>query len=213
MQLYSYNQNKSIERGDSMKQCVKQNIIFLMLLTAVSLCSCGSKRSIYRNEEHLYFYNGQSYKNDGEIFLSEKETEYVELIEEIPEGIEGAEWHNQFYQYADWLLLGINGERYFLLLQYSEKSREEHERPAGTPAYIYYNDELYGSSGEKASEDIIESMDAVGFIQSFVDSCPSEDFQANTSVYVGHLLFEYEEKLVISGDGGEGYAVYTIVQQ
>jgi hypothetical protein len=103
-----------------MKQCAKQNIIFLMLLTAVSLCSCGSKRSIYRNEEHLYFYNGQSYKNDGEIFLSEKETEYVELIEEIPEGIEGAEWYNQFYQYADWLLLGINGERYFLLLQYPE---------------------------------------------------------------------------------------------
>lgn len=194
-----------------MKRHLKLCILLLVLSAVALLHSQKLKPVIYRNGDHFYVYKRQRYKNDGEFFLTEKEMEYVELIKEFPDGVEGAELYNRLYRYADWLLLSIDGERYFLLLRKSEKSRADHARPAGTPGLIYYDGELYCNMVDEMPEGALENMEAVGFIQSFVDTDPCSEFQANTSEYLGHLLFQYEDMLMISGGSGD-YDVYMLWQ-
>lgn len=180
------------------------------------LCSCGEKQSFYRTEEGFYFYNGQLYRNDGEIALSEKELEYVELIEEFPEGVEGAEWYTELYRYADWLLLGIDdsrslagleGCRYFLLLPESDRSRSGYEMPEGTPAAIYHNGVLYQYESGGNAVAVLNNAEAAGMIQSLAEGWPKIDFQANSPGLLGHLLLECDGKLLVSRDGGT-YEVY-----
>ena len=189
-----------------------------MILLMPVLCSCAAAQDFYRTEEGLYSYGSRLYKNDGEILLSERELEYAELIEEFPEGIEGAEWYTELYRYSDWLLLGIDdsrslpgleGYRYFLLLPDSDKGREEYQLPAGTPAAVCYNGESYRNDSSGISEDMLNNMETVGFIQSLDESWPKRDFQTNNSVLLGHLLFECDGKLLIERSDGT-YALFTL---
>lgn len=82
-----------------MKSVIK--CITLLLIIPV-LCNCGTEQCIYRTEDGLYAYNSLIYKNDGEIFLSEKEQEYVEPIAAFQEGMKGAEWYTGVSQYGKW---------------------------------------------------------------------------------------------------------------
>ena len=201
-----------------MKKGLDVIAIFVMMFV---LCSCGTKQSFYNTEEGLYSYNGRSYKNNGEIALSEKEQEYVELIEEFRKGVEGAEWYSELYQYSDWLLLGLDdsrslpgleGYRYFLLVPDADKIMWEYQIPAGadgTPSSIYYNGALYQYESDETSADVLINMEAVGIIQSVDEQWPKKDFQTNSAGLLGHLLFEYGGKLLISGDG-ETYGVYAL---
>lgn len=200
-----------------MKKSSSVIVFFAMMFV---LCSCGTKQGFYRTEEGLYSYNGQLYKNNGEIALSEKEREYAELIEKFPEGVEGAEWYSELYRYSDWLLLGLDDSRslpgleeyrYFLLVPAADKIVSENQIPAGadgTPSAVYYNGALYQYESDETSEDVLNHMEAVGMIQSVDGQWPKKDFQTNSAGLLGHLLFEYGEKLLISGDG-ETYRVYV----
>lgn len=186
------------------------------------LCSCGTGQGFYRTEEGAYSHNGQLYKNNGEIVLSEKEREYAELIGEFPEGVEGAEWYTELYRYSDWLLLGIDdgrslpgmeGYRYFLLVPAAEQIMGEYQMPEGadgTTAAIYYNGALYQYESDETSEDVLNHMEAVGMIQSLDENWPEKDFQTNRPWMLAHLLFEYDGKLLISGNGGKTYSVYAL---
>ena len=194
-------------------------IAYFIMISA--LCSCGKEQSFYRTEEGHYSYNGQLYINIGEFALSEKEQEYAELIEEFPEGVEGAGWYTELYQYSDWLLLGIDDSRslsgleeyrYFLLAPAADKIMWENQIPAGadgTTSAIYYNGALYQYESDETSEDVLNNMEAVGVIQSMDENWPKKDFQTNRLWMLGHLLFEYDEKLLISGDG-EIYGIYAL---
>ena len=190
----------------------------MSLLLMFTLCSCASGQSFCRTEEGLYSYDGRLYRNDGEIFLSEKELEYVELIEEFPDGITGAEWYTELYRYSDWLLLGIDdsrslsgleGYRYFLLLPDTDKSRADYQMPEGTPAAVCYNGASYRYERGGVSEDMLNSMEAVGFIQSLDEREPETDFQANNAGFLGHLLFECDGKLLIESSDGT-YIVFAL---
>lgn len=204
-----------------MKKRMKKMSLMVSVLLISVLCGCASGQSFYRTEEGSYSYDGQLYKNNGEIFLSEKELEFVELIEEFPEGMEEAEWYTELYQYADWFLLGIDdsrslpgleGYRYFLLVPAEDKIVWEHQIPAGdgTTSAIYYNGALYQYEGSETSEDVLKNMEAVGMIQSLDEYWPRKDFQTNRAGLLGHLLFEYDGKLLVSGEGSEGYCVYAL---
>lgn len=196
--------------------------LLVLVFTAIlyGLCSCGSQQSFYRTEEGLYSYDSRLYQNNGEIALSEKELEYAELIEEFPEGAEGAEWYTELYQYADWLLLGLDdsrslpgleGYRYFLLVPAADRIIWECQTPAGdgTPSAICYNGALYVHESNGISEDMLNNMKMAGMIQSVNEMWPGEEFQTNSPGLLGHLLFEYDGKLLISGDG-ETYGVYAV---
>lgn len=206
------------EKG--MIRSIKRTILLLLLFT---LCSCGAEQNISKTDGGFFSYNGQLYKNDGEIFLSEEELEYAKLVEEIPEGIRGAELYTSVWQYEDWFLLGLEqsrvlpgleGCRYFLLIPDTDKGRAENEMADGMMPQICYNNELYQYESSVASEDATDGRVELGFIQSYSDRSPSlppdEELQANSSALVGHLLYEYERGLLISADGGKTYSVYTL---
>lgn len=195
--------------------------VFTFSIMMFVLGSCGTKQDFYRTEEGLYSYNGQLYENNGEIALSEKEQEYAELIEEFPEGVEGAEWYSELYRYSDWLLLGLDdsrslpgleGYRYFLLVPAADKIVWEDQIPAGAdgiPSAVCYNGALYQYESDETSEDVLNDMEVVGMIQGVDGQWPKKDFQTNSVGLLGHLLFEYNGKLLISGDG-DTYRSYAL---
>lgn len=218
--LVSFEWLCAIEQRRNEKNMKKGLAVITFFIMMSVLCSCGTQQGFCRTEEGLYSYNGQLYKNNGEFALSEKEQEYAELIEEFPEGVEGAEWYTELYRYSDWLLLGIDdsrslpgleGYRYFLLVPAADKIMWEYQMPAGdgTPSAVYYNGALYQYESNEISEDVLNNMDAAGMIQSLDEQWPKKDFQTNRAGLLGHLLFEYDGKLLISEDG-ETYGVYAL---
>lgn len=207
-------------QGFVLKKYVKQWIILSIVL---ALCGCGrtaSEAVLDGIEEGIFSYNGQLYKNSGEIFLSEKEMEYVSLITEMPKEIKGAEEYIYLYQYFDWLLLGNSEKQYFLLAQNSDASDEgighngnqSQEIASDAPPYIYYNHCLYRYGDDNVNEDIKDRMEVLGFIQSTVggSNVPKENFQTNIDPLVGHLLYGYDDMLVISRNGGETYNLFVL---
>lgn len=106
----------------------------------------------------------------------------------------------------------MEGYRYFLLVPADDKIVWEYQIPAGdgTTSAIYYNGALYQYEGSETSEDVLKHMEAVGMIQSLDEHWPTKDFQTNRTGLLGHLLFEYDGKLLVSGDGSEGYCVYAL---
>lgn len=193
------------------------------LLMIFILCSCGAEQNIIVAADGIFSYNDQRYKNDGEIFLSEAEQEYVRLVEAIPEGIKGAEMYTSVWQYEDWLLLGLDesqvlpgleGYRYFLLIPASDTGRAENEIADGMMPQIYYNGGLYQYERGMIPGNVTADMETIGFVQSFSDGSwsvpPDEELQAGLSILLGHLVYRCEEGLMISGDGGKTYSIYAL---
>lgn len=85
--------------------------ILLLFITVSVLCNCSVEQYVTKTEDGFYTYDDKMYKNDGEIFLSEKEWEYVELIEEFPKGMQGAAYYTCAFRYGKWLLLGVEESR------------------------------------------------------------------------------------------------------
>ncbi len=192
--------------------------MFFALSLAFALSGCGEEQGFCKTEEGFYSYDGRLYKNDGEFFPSEKELEYIELMERFPDGIAGAEWYTEMYRYSDWLLLGadesrylpgLEGYRYFLLIPEEDGGRSDCQLPAGTPSSICYNGTLYRYEKTEASKDMPDSMKEAGFIRSLGEGWPVAELQANSGMLLGHLLFEYDGKLLIAADGNQ-YAVYIV---
>lgn len=202
---------------------MKRKICMVALILVSALCGCGAGQGCYRTEEGSYFCDGEFYQNVGEILLSERELEYGSLIQSFPEGIQGAEWYTELYQYGEWLLLGLDdsrslsgleGYRYFLLVPAADAGEVtgEYQVPAGdgTLPAIYCNGALYQNEGEEPTGDMLNHMEAVGIIQGVAQREPGIDFHANYASALGHLVFEHDGKLLISVDGGQGYGVFSM---
>ncbi len=165
------------------------------------------------------------YKNDGEIFLSEKEWEYVELIEEFPKGMQGAAYYTCAFRYGKWLLLGVeesrclqgmDGCRYFLLIPDTAMGRDEYEMGDGMCPFICCNGAQYQYENSIESEKIADDLDVLGFVQAFFEEgqgqISRDTIQTNQAILIGHLVLAYGngEKILISVDGGENYNVYSL---
>ncbi|MCM1541981.1 MAG: hypothetical protein NC121_12070 [Blautia sp.] len=198
----------------------KRLFIMIFLVMIISMCGCGTEQAFYRTDAGLYAYEGQLYKNDGEILLSEAELGYAELLQEFPEGVDGAQWYTELYRYGDWLLLGIDdsrslqgleGYRYFLLIPESDRSRAEYEMADGMSAAICYDGAVYQLESDEISEETLGSMEAVGMIQGLDEAWPKEDFQTNSPGLLGHLVYECGGKLLTCRNG-EAYEAYVLME-
>lgn len=211
------------KRGNEKKGYEKNTGYIAALLMVFILCSCGAEQNICVAADGIFSCNGQLYKNDGEIFLSEEEREYVRLVEEIPEGIKGAELYTSVWQYEDWLLLGLEesqvlpgleGYRYFLLLPDADTGRAENGMADGMMPQIYYNGGLYQYERGMIPGNVTADMETIGFVRSFSDGSrsvpPDEELQASLPVLLGHLVFRYGDGLLISADGGKTYSIYAL---
>ena len=189
-----------------------------------SLAGCGSEQGFSKIDTDIFRYGDQIYKGNGKILLSEKELEYVSLIEEFPEGVEGEEKYIYLYEYSKWLLLGSADGEYLFLTPHNKAMAEGGEIKNtkvelfadGVPdAYIYYNDSLYIYYEEKPVEEFGmngDEIEVIGFIEGYSNSLrpPSVNFHCNRPRLAGHMLFNDGNMLVVSRDGGKKYSIFCL---
>ena len=184
------------------------------------LAGCGSEQGFSKIDTDIFRYGDQIYRGNGKILLSEKELEYVSLIEEFPEGVEGAEKYINLYEYSKWLLLGSSEGEYIFLTPHNKAMTESGEikntkveLADGVPdAYIFYNDSLYIYSDDKTAEELGDDMEELGFIEGYSIRLrtPDVNFHCSRPRLAGHMLFKDGDTLAVSRDGGKIYNIYCL---
>lgn len=169
------------------------------------------------NGEGLYVYNRTLYIEMSDFIpLTRERSRFIEItdIKELKSHDE--ELPHEFkclYSYYDWLILQDTSDKYYILMDF-EALYYDHDyfwsgnRAGMGPLGVCYDMSVYRVYKILTSKELDFSiMDEVGVIQNCVgmNRYPQEHLWSNNDIFLGHILYNCGDGLLISCDGGETF--------